>query len=77
MLPKSKIGAALQYAINHKGKLQTYLEDGNCVISNNIAENSIRPSTIGKKNGNSAEVLKEPRQAHMSIHLLKLQRLMI
>lgn len=50
VLPKSKIGKALQYAINHKEKLQTYLEDGNCVISNNIAENSIRPFTVGRKN---------------------------
>lgn len=50
VLPKSKIGVALQYAINHKEKLQTYLEDGNCVISNNIAENSIRPFTVGRKN---------------------------
>ena len=31
-------------------KLETYLEDGNCVISNNIAENSIRPFTVGRKN---------------------------
>ncbi len=49
VLPKSKIGKALQYALNHKDKLETYLEDGNCVISNNIAENSIRPFTIGRK----------------------------
>jgi transposase len=50
VLPKSKIGTALQYALNHKDKLETYLEDGNCVISNNIAENSIRPFTVGRKN---------------------------
>jgi hypothetical protein len=50
VLPKSKIGKALQYALNHREKLETYLEDGNCVISNNIAENSIRPFTIGRKN---------------------------
>ncbi|MSU01616.1 IS66 family transposase [Tissierella sp. DSM 105185] len=50
VLPKSNIGKALQYALNHKEKLETYLEDGNCVISNNIAENSIRPFTIGRKN---------------------------
>ena len=49
-LPKSNIGKALQYALNHKEKLETYLEDGNCVISNNIAENSIRPFTVGRKN---------------------------
>ncbi len=35
---------------NHKDKLQTYLEDANCVISNNIAENSIKPFTVGRKN---------------------------
>lgn len=50
VLPKSKIGKALQYGLNHKEELETYLEDGNCVISNNIAENSIRPFTIGRKN---------------------------
>lgn len=50
VLPKSKIGKALQYGLNHKEKLETYLEDGNCVISNNIAENSIRPFTVGRKN---------------------------
>ena len=50
VLPKSNIGKALQYALNHKDKLQTYLEDGNCVISNNIAENSIKPFTVGRKN---------------------------
>ena len=27
-----------------------YLLDGNCAISNNLAENSIRPFTIGRKN---------------------------
>lgn len=27
-----------------------YLEDGNCCISNNLAENCIRPFTIGRKN---------------------------
>lgn len=50
VLPKSNIGKAFQYALNHKNKLETYLEDGNCIISNNIAENSIRPFTIGRKN---------------------------
>jgi len=27
-----------------------YLEDGHCEISNNIAENSIRPFTVGRRN---------------------------
>jgi transposase len=50
VLPKSKLGEALKYALNHKAEFMNYLEDGNCVISNNLAENNIRPFTIGRKN---------------------------
>lgn len=50
VLPKSKLGEAFGYAFNHKEGLMAYLEDGNCSISNNLSENSIRPFTIGRKN---------------------------
>lgn len=50
VLPKSKLGEAYTYAQNQKDGLMTYLEDGTCVISNQMAENSIRPFTIGRKN---------------------------
>jgi len=50
ILPKSKLGGAVNYALNHKQELMNYLEDGNCSISNNLAENCIRPFTIGRKN---------------------------
>lgn len=50
VLPKSKLSEALTYALNHKEEFMNYLEDGNCSISNNLAENSIRPFTIGRKN---------------------------
>lgn len=50
VLPKSKLGQALLYAENQKEGLMNYLKDGNCSISNNLAENSIRPFTIGRKN---------------------------
>lgn len=50
VLPKSKLAKAMDYAVNHKQELMNYLKDGNCVISNNLAENSIRPFTIGRKN---------------------------
>lgn len=50
VLPKSKPGEALKYARNHKQELLNYLQDGSCVISNNLAENSIRPFTVGRKN---------------------------
>ena len=49
-LPKSKLGSALAYAQDNRQLLETYLEDGDCSISNNIAENSIRPFTVGRKN---------------------------
>jgi len=50
VLAKSKIGQAFQYAQNQKIGLMNYLEDGHCEISNNIAENSIRPFTVGRRN---------------------------
>jgi len=50
ILPKSKLGSAVNYALNQKDGLMNYLKDGNCSISNNLAENSIRPFTIGRKN---------------------------
>jgi len=50
VMPKSKLGEALIYATNQKDGLMNYLKDGDCVISNNLAENSIRPFTIGRKN---------------------------
>lgn len=50
VLAKSKIGQALQYVKNQQSGLMAYLEDGNCEISNNLAENSIRPFTVGRKN---------------------------
>ncbi|MDR1769413.1 MAG: IS66 family transposase [Hungatella sp.] len=50
VLPSSKLGKAFTYAANQKAGLMNYLLDGNCSISNNLAENSIRPFTIGRKN---------------------------
>lgn len=50
VLPKSKLGGALNYALNHKEEFMNYLKDGSCSISNNLAENSIRPFTLGRKN---------------------------
>lgn len=50
VLPKSKLSHALNYALTNRKMLETYLEDGRCAISNNLAENSIRPFTVGRKN---------------------------
>ena len=50
VLPKSKLLKAMNYAQNHQDGLEAFLGDGNCNLSNNLAENSIRPFTIGRKN---------------------------
>lgn len=50
VLKKGKLAKAFTYAVNHEEGFRTYLEDGNCAISNQLAENSIRPFTIGRKN---------------------------
>jgi transposase len=49
-LPKSKFGEAVGYAVNQKNWLMNFLLDGRLELSNNRAENSIRPFTIGRKN---------------------------
>ncbi len=46
----SRFEKAVNYALNHKDLLMTYLEDGRCSFSNNASENCIRPFTVGRKN---------------------------
>jgi len=46
----SRLGKAVTYAKNQKKYMENYLLDGRCSLSNNLAENSIRPFTIGRKN---------------------------
>ena len=49
-LKNSKLNKAITYAWNQKKYLENYLLDGRCSLSNNIAENSIRPFCVGRKN---------------------------
>ena len=48
-LPKSMIGSAIRYFLEEYDALTGYLRDGRYEIDNNLIENSIRPSAIGKK----------------------------
>ena len=50
MLPKSKIGVAVNYTLNLWERLQKYTEDGRYEIDNNFVENTIRPLALGRKN---------------------------
>lgn len=49
-LPQSPLGKAIRYALAEWKPLTRYLEDGRLEIDNNLTENAIRPSAVGKKN---------------------------
>jgi transposase len=49
-LPKSLLGKAISYALRQWPELTVYVEAGRVEIDNNLIENAIRPTAIGKKN---------------------------
>ena len=48
--PKSAIGKAFAYSINHWDSLTKYINDGRLEIDNNRSERAIKPFVIGRKN---------------------------
>ena len=48
--PSTQIGKAITYAYTRWKNMMRYLEDGRIRIDNNLAENAIRPITLGRKN---------------------------
>jgi transposase len=50
LLPQSPLGTAIDYALGQWRTLEIYLADGRVEIDNNLVENAIRPTAIGKKN---------------------------
>jgi transposase len=50
VLPKSLLGQAIDYTLGRWEALIRYVEDGRLEIDNNLCENAIRPTAIGKKN---------------------------
>jgi transposase len=49
-LPKSSLGKAIAYALNHWEYLIKYIDHGEAEIDNNLIENQIRPFALGRKN---------------------------
>lgn len=49
-LPQSLLGQAIDYALGQWPTLEIFLNDGRVEIDNNLVENAIRPTAIGKKN---------------------------
>ncbi|MFT3990025.1 MAG: IS66 family transposase [Luteolibacter sp.] len=50
VLPKSPLGRAIDYTLGLWPKLETFLHDGQIEPDNNLIENAIRPTAVGKKN---------------------------
>lgn len=49
-LPQSPLGIAIDYTLGQWPTLEVYLTDGRVEVDNNLVENAIRPTAIGKKN---------------------------
>ncbi|MFZ1087084.1 MAG: IS66 family transposase [Terracidiphilus sp.] len=49
-LPQSILGGAMDYALGLWPALAVFLTDGRVEIDNNLVENAIRPTAVGKKN---------------------------
>ncbi len=49
-LPQSLLGRAIDYTLSQWPTLEVYLDDGRVELDNNLVENAIRPTAIGKKN---------------------------
>jgi hypothetical protein len=49
-LPKSALGQAIGYALNHWTALRRYLEQGYLAIDNNLSERTLRAIAVGRNN---------------------------
>jgi hypothetical protein len=49
-LPRSALGKACDYVLGRWGQLRRFLDYGQIELSNNLAENAIRPVAVGRKN---------------------------
>ncbi len=50
VLPKSKLGEGVGYALAQSERLTRFLQYSELESSNNLAENSMRPAVFGRKN---------------------------
>jgi hypothetical protein len=49
-LPQSLLGQAIDYALGQWPTLTVFVDNGQLEIDNNLVENAIRPTAVGKKN---------------------------
>ena len=73
-LKGSALGKAVTYARNQKPYMENYLLDGRCTLSNNAAENAIRPLRLAAKTGFFLIQQRVLPPAHLYTASLKLQK---
>ena len=80
VLPESKLGKAITYALNQWPFLSRYLDSGLPDIDNNAAERSIKPFVIGRKNwlfaqsvngAHASAISQQPGSIRPSLHVLE------
>jgi transposase len=49
LLPQSSLGKAVNYFLNEYTAVVGYLRDGKFQVDNNLVENDVRPSTVGRR----------------------------
>ncbi len=74
VLPKTQLGKAFEYAFKRRAYLGNYFKNGDCAISNNAAENAIRPFTVGRKNWLFSDTRTEQKPALIYTASLRQQR---
>ena len=62
---------AVQYARKQQPYMENYLLDPRCQISNNLAENAIRPFTVGRKNWLFSDTVKGVRASAVIYSLVE------
>jgi len=62
-LPQGLLGQAIDYALKRWEALTRFIVDGSLEIDNNLIENAIRPSAIGKRTFYSLDILKPENAA--------------
>ena len=50
ILPKSRLGQAIAYALSNEVALRRYASDGRLAIDNNVSERTLREFVVGRKN---------------------------
>ena len=73
----SKLDEAVRYSLNQKEQLTAFLEAPEVPISNNLAENAIRPFVLGRKNWLFSDSVKGAESSAIVYSLWKRPRPMV